>query len=124
MTPRQWLIQQRTERALELLEVSDLPIDEVSERSGFGTAVSLRQHFRDTLATTPSAYRRTFRGVTSPRAKVQSRSPKPGHAVLRLHPPLRMGLRGSVRGVRWCGRRRDGVIRVKMDRAENGTGED
>lgn len=69
MTPRQWLIQQRTERGRELLEDSDLPIDEVSERSGFGTAVSLRQHFRDTLDTTPSAYRRTFRGVTNPSAK-------------------------------------------------------
>ncbi|SLM88540.1 GlxA family transcriptional regulator [Brevibacterium yomogidense] len=66
MSARQWLIQQRTERARELLEDSDLPIDEVSERSGFGTSVSLRQHFRDTLNTTPSAYRRTFRGAERP----------------------------------------------------------
>ena len=72
MTPRQWLIQQRTERARELLEDSDLPIDDVSERSGFGTSVSLRQHFRDTLDTTPSAYRRTFRGGVRPGAAVQS----------------------------------------------------
>lgn len=64
MTPRQWLIQQRTERARELLEDTDLPIDEVAETSGFGSAVSLRQHFHSALDTTPSAYRRTFRGVS------------------------------------------------------------
>ncbi len=69
-TPRQWLIQQRTERARELLEGSDLPVDEVAERSGFGTATSLRQHFRATLDTTPSAYRRTFRGASDPGAAV------------------------------------------------------
>lgn len=63
MSPAQWLIQQRTERARELLEGSDLPIDAVAERSGFGTATSMRQHFRDTLDTTPSAYRRTFQGL-------------------------------------------------------------
>lgn len=65
-TPRRWLIQQRTGRARELLEDTDLPIDEVAETSGFGTAVSLRQHFHDALDTTPSAYRRTFR-VATPR---------------------------------------------------------
>lgn len=60
-TPRQWLIQQRTERTRELLEDSGLPVVEVAERSGFGTATSLRQYFRETLDTTPSAYRGTFR---------------------------------------------------------------
>lgn len=66
LTPGQWLIQQRTERARELLEDTDLSIDDVSARSGFGTATSLRQHFRQTLDTTPSAYRRTFRVTAVP----------------------------------------------------------
>lgn len=72
-TPGQWLIRQRTERARELLEDSDVSIDEVAERSGFGTATSLRQHFRETLGTTPSAYRRTFRGARGPSAAPPSR---------------------------------------------------
>lgn len=62
-TPGQWLIRQRTERARELLEDSDMPIDGVAERSGFGTSTSMRQHFREALDTTPSAYRRMFRGT-------------------------------------------------------------
>jgi AraC family transcriptional regulator, transcriptional activator FtrA len=43
-----------------LLERTDLPIDEVAWRSGFGTAASLRDHFRRITATTPTAYRRSF----------------------------------------------------------------
>jgi len=62
VAPRQWLIQQRTERARELLEETDLPIDRVAERAGFGTAASLRQHLQETLGVSPSAYRTTFRG--------------------------------------------------------------
>lgn len=63
--PGQWLIQQRTERARELLEDTDLPIDRVAEKAGFGTATSLRQHLQDTLGTSPSAYRNTFRVPTT-----------------------------------------------------------
>jgi transcriptional regulator GlxA family with amidase domain len=47
--------------ARRLLEESDLSIDEVAWRAGFGTAASLREHFRRATATTPTAYRRTFR---------------------------------------------------------------
>lgn len=61
MAPWQWLVQQRTERARELLEDTDLPIDRVAEQAGFGTAASLRQHLNETLGTSPSAYRNTFR---------------------------------------------------------------
>lgn len=61
-SPRQWLIRQRVERARQLLERTDLPIDRVAEAVGFTTAVSLRQHFTRTLGVPPSTYRRTFRG--------------------------------------------------------------
>lgn len=59
-TPLQWLLAQRVLEARRLLEESDLPIDEVAWRSGFGTAASLREHFRRATATTPTAYRRSF----------------------------------------------------------------
>lgn len=58
----QWLTQQRIERARQLLEESDLPVDRVATEAGFGTAASLRQHFQAALGVSPSAYRTTFRG--------------------------------------------------------------
>jgi transcriptional regulator GlxA family with amidase domain len=60
-TPYQWLLRQRVERAQRLLETSDLPIDVVADRSGFGTAGNLRKHFGRLLHTSPQGYRRTFR---------------------------------------------------------------
>lgn len=62
-TPLQWLLTRRVLEAQRLLEETDLPIDEVAWRAGFGTAASLRDHFRRTTATTPTAYRRSFRVV-------------------------------------------------------------
>lgn len=61
-TPVRWLIRQRVERARELLEETDLPVDRVAERSGFGTATALRQQLHAALGVSPSAYRSTFRG--------------------------------------------------------------
>ncbi|WP_026875560.1 GlxA family transcriptional regulator [Jiangella gansuensis] len=61
LSPGQWLIQQRIDRARQLLEDSDLAVDEVARRSGFGTAASMRQHLRAALGVSPSGYRRTFR---------------------------------------------------------------
>lgn len=60
-TPLRWLLARRVGEARRLLEETDLPIDAVAWRSGFGTAASLRDHFRRVTSTTPTAYRRTFR---------------------------------------------------------------
>ena len=65
-TPAQWILEQRTRLAQELLENSDLPIEHVAQRSGFGSTATLRAHFSRRLSTTPTAYRRTFRGPFSP----------------------------------------------------------
>lgn len=62
-TPLQWLLMQRVLEARRLLEDSDLQVEEVAWRCGFGTAASLREHFRRATATTPSAYRRSFQPV-------------------------------------------------------------
>jgi AraC family transcriptional activator FtrA len=67
-TPLRWLHAQRVLEARRLLEESDLPIEDVAWRAGFGTAASLREHFRRATATTPTAYRRSFRpALASPR---------------------------------------------------------
>jgi transcriptional regulator GlxA family with amidase domain len=64
-TPLQWLLNQRVQEARRLLEETDLPIDAVAWRAGFGTAASLRDHFRRVTATTPSGYRRSFRPLVA-----------------------------------------------------------
>ena len=60
-TPLQWLLGRRVLAARRLLESSELPVEDVAWRCGFGTAASLRDHFRRATATTPTAYRRSFR---------------------------------------------------------------
>ena len=60
-TPGRWLQGQRLALAQRLLETSDRPIDTVAADTGFGSALSLRQHFAAALKTSPSAYRRQFR---------------------------------------------------------------
>jgi transcriptional regulator GlxA family with amidase domain len=62
-SPGQWLTTQRVDLARHLLEATDLPIDRVAERAGFGTATSMRQHLRASIGVSPHAYRRTFQGV-------------------------------------------------------------
>ncbi|MGW0536070.1 GlxA family transcriptional regulator [Streptomyces sp. NPDC003032] len=65
ISPGQWLTQQRVERARHLLESSGLSVDQVAREAGFGTAQSMRQHLQAALGVTPTAYRRTFRDVTT-----------------------------------------------------------
>ena len=62
-TPLQWLLAQRVLVARRLLETTDLSVDEIAREVGFGAAVTLRLHFRRLVGTTPTAYRRTFRGT-------------------------------------------------------------
>jgi transcriptional regulator GlxA family with amidase domain len=66
-TPMQWVTDQRVLYARQLLEETDLDVDRIAERCGFGTATLLRHHFRRLVGVTPSDYRRRFscsEGVT------------------------------------------------------------
>ncbi|HEY2607126.1 MAG TPA: helix-turn-helix domain-containing protein [Paraburkholderia sp.] len=58
-----WLLAQRLARAQQLLESSDESVEAIATIAGFGSAASLRQHFADAFRTSPSAWRREFRGV-------------------------------------------------------------
>ncbi|MFF5299385.1 GlxA family transcriptional regulator [Streptomyces sp. NPDC013161] len=60
VSPLQWLLHQRVERAKELLETSTLPMDQVARACGLGTADSLRGHIVRRTGLTPSAYRAQF----------------------------------------------------------------
>lgn len=56
----QWLLGQRLAYAQRLLEATRQPIESVAQNAGFGSAVSLRQHFSRAYGTSPSAYRALF----------------------------------------------------------------
>ncbi|NUS10087.1 MAG: helix-turn-helix domain-containing protein [Streptomyces sp.] len=60
LSPLQWLLHQRIERARELLETTALPVDQVARACGLGTADSLRQHMSRRVGLTPSEYRAAF----------------------------------------------------------------
>jgi transcriptional regulator GlxA family with amidase domain len=59
-TPLQWVLRQRILHAQRLLETTNLPVEVIAERSGFGSATVLRTHFKRILDTSPVGYRRTF----------------------------------------------------------------
>jgi transcriptional regulator GlxA family with amidase domain len=63
-TPHDWLTGQRVLLARRLLEESDLGVDAIAVRAGFGSAATLRHHFGHRLNTTPQAYRSMFRTRT------------------------------------------------------------
>jgi transcriptional regulator GlxA family with amidase domain len=60
MTVNHWLAAERIGKAQQLLKTTDLPIEHVAAEAGFGTSLSLRQHFAQQVRTSPSAYRRAF----------------------------------------------------------------
>jgi transcriptional regulator GlxA family with amidase domain len=60
-TPGKWLLGQRLHHARTLLESSDLPVETVAARAGFGSAALLRHHFSAQVGVAPGEYRRTFR---------------------------------------------------------------
>ena len=60
-TVGKWLQHQRLARAQRLLETTGQTIEAVAAAAGFGSAVSLRQHFAAVFDTSPSGYRRQFR---------------------------------------------------------------
>jgi transcriptional regulator GlxA family with amidase domain len=61
--PGSWIRNRRIDRARELLESRDLPIDEVARLSGLGTGGNLRHHLRRGVGMSPSSYRKVYQGV-------------------------------------------------------------
>lgn len=75
-SPIEWLIGLRLARARQLLETTTRSIDDVAAATGFGSAPTLRHHFRQRLDTSPAAYRAHFRAkqhVRKGRAAISAR---------------------------------------------------
>lgn len=62
-SPLRWLLRHRLLAAQRELEGSGARVERIAARCGFGSAVSLRAHFRRALGTSPLAYRRSFRAA-------------------------------------------------------------
>ncbi|WP_456756325.1 helix-turn-helix domain-containing protein [Bradyrhizobium sp. USDA 4461] len=60
-SPGEWVLQERMARACSLLEATTKSVEEVATSIGFGSADTLRRHFRARLDTTPIRYRIGFR---------------------------------------------------------------
>ena len=60
-TPHQWLTEQRVIRAREVLEESDLPVEQVATRPGFGNAALLLHHCQACTGISLTAYRSQHR---------------------------------------------------------------
>ncbi|MFJ9968774.1 helix-turn-helix domain-containing protein [Streptomyces avermitilis] len=60
-TAHRWLLDQRLQLAEELLERTNLSVDAVAGRAGFGSADTLRHHFAVRRGVGPATHRRTFR---------------------------------------------------------------
>lgn len=63
--PKAWLQQARMARAKELLEASDLPLQQVAERCGYPALETFRAAFRRQVGLPPTAYRLRFCASTS-----------------------------------------------------------
>ncbi|MBP2327241.1 transcriptional regulator GlxA family with amidase domain [Kibdelosporangium banguiense] len=61
ITPLQWLLTQRINRAQKLLETTNNSVDHIADQTGMGTAATLRRHFNRAIGVSPDTYRRTFR---------------------------------------------------------------
>lgn len=60
-SPHQWVIGHRVRLAQRLLETTDLSVERVAERCGFGAAATLRLAFERLVRLSPLLYRRAFR---------------------------------------------------------------
>jgi AraC family transcriptional activator FtrA len=64
-SPIRWLISQRIQASLALLETTSAPIEKIAGSVGFDTAVTYRHHFSQAMRTSPTAYRRAFHTSTT-----------------------------------------------------------
>ncbi|WP_417465679.1 transcriptional regulator FtrA [Kordiimonas sp.] len=60
-SPKAWILSERLARARELLESSDIGLDDLTLACGIGAPETLRHHFRKRFGTSPMQYRARFR---------------------------------------------------------------
>ncbi|MGI5237398.1 helix-turn-helix domain-containing protein [Dactylosporangium sp. CA-139066] len=64
-SPIRWLLRQRVQASLALLETTDFSVEQIASAVGFDSPVTYRHHFTNAMRTSPSAYRLAFRARSS-----------------------------------------------------------
>lgn len=62
MAFNRWLTEVRLQKGRDLLESSELSIEQIAEQTGYRSATAFRQQFRQKHQISPQAWRREFRG--------------------------------------------------------------
>ncbi|USD43494.1 helix-turn-helix domain-containing protein [Vibrio sp. SCSIO 43135] len=60
LSPKEWLIHQRIERAKAILESEQVDMERLAQQAGFDTAVTMRHHFRRLIGVSPKQYQQQF----------------------------------------------------------------
>jgi len=60
-SPLDWITALRVRRAKDLLETTTFSMEEIADQCGFGSAATLRHHFRARVNLSPNGYRTRFR---------------------------------------------------------------
>ncbi|WP_394248487.1 helix-turn-helix domain-containing protein [Vibrio profundi] len=60
LSPKEWLIRQRIERAKGLLETRSHHMEQLASMAGFDNAITMRHHFRRLVGVSPKRYRQQF----------------------------------------------------------------
>jgi AraC family transcriptional activator FtrA len=63
-SPLDWITNLRVRQAKDLLETTPLSVEEIADKCGFGSAPTLRHHFRARVKLSPNAYRTSFNDLT------------------------------------------------------------
>lgn len=72
MTIGEWLTSERLRRSQTLLENSTLSIERIAEQSGFHSAITFRQVFREKMGVSPQEWRKTFQGTAETMLSTES----------------------------------------------------
>ncbi|MER6912545.1 helix-turn-helix domain-containing protein [Streptomyces sp. NPDC000594] len=64
LSPLQYLLEIRLHEAQLLLENTDVPVERIALRTGFGSPANLRHHFQRRTGTAPRTYRTAHRALT------------------------------------------------------------
>ncbi|ATJ91840.1 hypothetical protein CIW82_15295 [Acetobacter tropicalis] len=75
LAPSEWLTQQPIACARDLLEETNLSIDEITPSYGFGTTTNFRQHCRTAIGLPPASNRYPFRHHDPTAMDLLSREP-------------------------------------------------
>ncbi|MBI5615595.1 MAG: helix-turn-helix domain-containing protein [Gammaproteobacteria bacterium] len=68
-TVKAWLLKERLALTQRLLESCASPIESIAETAGFGSVVSLRQHFREAFGISPTMWRARFQSPDTARKR-------------------------------------------------------